>query len=760
MECALEYRPLFGNEIRLLKVENVKEVEDSTNTTPRRLIACSLEHVSLPPKARTLPNQQLEGKERKWPEIATQHDFAPLFKSGRDTRAEEEDHTALNDESTRNEAYLPWRHEWGDFIALSYVWSHPKREEGELPHTIIVDGCSFEVTPNLYYALEQLSKSYRIRQGFKLWVDAICINQADNDERGQQVTRMRDIYQSAWQVAIWLGPADRHTKLAFSALHWLARESKQPKPFDGFYRESFSLDLRPLIVIWPIYSTPMRKEVYTALFNLFTRPYWRRMWVVQEIVMGNRNTPVICGNECISWNDLHDAVRLIGEDEARFGREILGSVRPQVMSQWSFEIARDRVVQGRDWAPGRMWKVQQTIMSIQKHQKTDGSRRDWRMLVQALNLVRDSLVTEERDRVYGILGIKAVADSLVWDKKPNYNISLSELYIDFTSGFLAAGNLSILRQVSRYAGPRWTGDKTISDLPPILRGKQTAPLSLWAANSNRASSTAGTPCTHDIPSWTICWTCAPAPTAHLGGIYQADASLGQPAPVYPRGKTILEVKGVVVDTVVSLSSSHATEVDNLYPLNPDNPQASIYGSLADTREAFWKTIVGDTTEEGGTKAPDSFSWLLNHQLWQGGVAGVFTHDFAPHLFMRRNQSLRVCGYTLEELLLGTKKWLSRLRLAIGDGICNPTESERQALSWAVNAMAWRRLFGTKGGRMGMGTCAADVGDKIVILRGCNTPLILRESGEGWKLVGECFVQGVMYGEISLKEHELVDIRIY
>ncbi|XEV04670.1 hypothetical protein FSHL1_009957 [Fusarium sambucinum] len=757
MSPTLQYRPLLHNEIRLLKIEDIDVGEDSTNVTERHPIVCSLEHVCLT-GSEDLSKHSFKGSEGTWPELPTHQNFTPLFNAGRDIHAEEENNATPTGPTTPDEHQLPWRYLWGDFIALSYVWSHPKRQEGEPPYTVVINGSSFEVTPNLYHALSQLKKSHRIRQGFKLWVDAICINQSDADERGQQVARMRDIYQSAWQVAVWIGPPDEDSRLAFLALHWLSRESKREKPMEEFYRQTFSLDLRPLVVIWPTSESPMKKMVYKTLFHFFTRPYWRRMWIVQEIAMGSPDTPVICGDSCISWKDLQAAVSLIAADEGRFGRDIVGSVRPQILSGWAFEIARDRVAAERDWAPERMWKVQETIMSLQKHQASE-SRGGWGMLVQALNIVRESLVTEERDRVYGVLGLKAITDGLVWDKMPDYTISLDRLYVDFTSSFVVTGNLSILRLVSRCAGPRRTVSKTVTDLHPTLRRQYTAPIAIWATRSKTNCPTAGTLCTHEIPSWTVCWTCTPAPTAHLGGVYQADASLGQPVPLLPRNEIKLNVRGVFIDEVISLSSSHQDEADGRYPLNMNGPQISHYGDIAATRDAFWRTIVGDTTEQGGVKAPHNYSWLLNHQIWEEGVSGIYTYDFALHRFMRRNRNLRICGYTLEELLLGRNKLISRLRLSTGRSY-NLTASQREALSWATNAMAWRRVFGTLGGRMGLGTCAAEFGDRIAILRGCNTPLILRKARHGWQLVGECYVHGVMYGEISLEKHKLEKITIY
>ncbi|KAF5974210.1 heterokaryon incompatibility 6 OR allele [Fusarium coicis] len=751
----LKYRPLIGDEIRLLKLETLDDTEAAANNVERPSITCSLEHVCLHPVSKGAFNQWLKGSGGTWPELSEGHDTDSLFKNGRDPRRDERDSTEQPDETD-----LPWRHEWGDFIALSYVWGHPKLPEGEKPYSITVDDCLFQVTPNLYHALVQLSQSYRVRQGFKLWVDAICINQNDNDERGQQVARMRDIYQSAWQVAIWLGPSNQDSQLALSALHWLACESKRPNLMEDFYIESFSIDLRPIIIMWPTYESPMKKEVYKALFYFFTRPYWRRMWVVQEVAMGNPNTPVICGDKCISWNDIHQAVNLIAGDESRFGHAILESVRPLILTTWSFEFARDRLIKERDWAPERMWKVQQTMMRIQEHQKVEAPSTGWRELVRALNLARDSLVTEEKDRVYGILGIKAIADRV--KIKPDYNLSKAAIFTNFVSELMVKGDLNILRLVSGPGGhmpKNWTVDK----LPAFLRNQSMAPFLLAILNSvikSQGTTPVGIFCNHDIPSWAVCWTCTPAPTAQLGGAYQANAGLGHSIPIFSPACASLTTKGIILDTIISLSACNAAEVDTRYPLNSASSQ-SIYGDLEATRDAFWKTIVADTTSQGGEKAPESYAWLLDPKLWQSGVAGIYTHGFGLYIFMKRNQHLQLCGYTLEDIIFRPRKWLTRLKEGlVGENLYNPTEMQRESLSWAINAMAWRRLFGTKHGRMGLGTCSAEVNDKIILLRGCNTPLVLREFNGGWKLIGECYTHGVMYGEITAKEDELVDITIY
>ena len=87
------------------------------------------------------------------------------------------------------------------YVAVSYVWGagadlHPS-------HEIILDNRRFPITANLHAALH----SYRSTAltSMRLWVDAICINQADSQEKSAQIPLMRDIYHLALFITIWLG---------------------------------------------------------------------------------------------------------------------------------------------------------------------------------------------------------------------------------------------------------------------------------------------------------------------------------------------------------------------------------------------------------------------------------------------------------------------------------------------------------------------------------------------------------------------------
>jgi len=83
------------------------------------------------------------------------------------------------------------------YEALSYVWGDPT-----LTTQILVDDCPLEMTINLAVALRQIRQSSKTRV---LWIDAICIDQADSTEKTHQVKLMGNIYRASQHCLVWLG---------------------------------------------------------------------------------------------------------------------------------------------------------------------------------------------------------------------------------------------------------------------------------------------------------------------------------------------------------------------------------------------------------------------------------------------------------------------------------------------------------------------------------------------------------------------------
>jgi hypothetical protein len=187
------------------------------------------------------------------------------------------------------------------YEALSYVWGSTHQsidisvgDEGEkvLP-----------VTQNLATALPYLRHGDTPRI---LWVDAICVNQQDLKERGQQVERMGDIYTLATRVVAWLGPAADNSSLALELLgltgskvnvDWSARTMH---PTDDKLEEAH----------WADASVPLafNKIGMRAIHTLIHRPWFERLWIRQEIRLANENAVVICGFDTRSWELFRRAI--------------------------------------------------------------------------------------------------------------------------------------------------------------------------------------------------------------------------------------------------------------------------------------------------------------------------------------------------------------------------------------------------------------------------------------------------------------------
>lgn len=160
-----------------------------------------------------------------------------------------------------------------EFTALSYTWADATGDRSRR-ETIFI-GRQWEplpITTNCAAALRRLRSPHDARG---VWIDAICIDQANTGERGHQVGLMRDLYSRARQVVIFLGEADGRSAEG-RLMAWMDEES--------FYKGRASR------IEWePDRDLP-------ALRALFDRPYWRRIWVIQEVLLAREALVVLGGS--------------------------------------------------------------------------------------------------------------------------------------------------------------------------------------------------------------------------------------------------------------------------------------------------------------------------------------------------------------------------------------------------------------------------------------------------------------------------------
>lgn len=165
------------------------------------------------------------------------------------------------------------------YDTVSYVWGDPR-----IRATILVGGESVDVPVSSERVLRRFRQPHFQRT---IWLDAVCINQEDRIERGDQVGVMHQIYGNARCNLIWLGDDDGLTERALysieSIFNEISRETDDfEKFFDMLYQENGV----------EIYNsdTAITADVdWESLLAFFASPWFRRLWVVQEASLARHN---------------------------------------------------------------------------------------------------------------------------------------------------------------------------------------------------------------------------------------------------------------------------------------------------------------------------------------------------------------------------------------------------------------------------------------------------------------------------------------
>ncbi|KAL5361270.1 ankyrin repeat-containing domain protein [Aspergillus floccosus] len=176
------------------------------------------------------------------------------------------------------------------YEALSYTWGSMIKSD-----TILIDGKMSEVTSNLYIAMQYLRFKDRDRV---MWIDALCIDQGNAEERGHQVLHMPEIYKQAERVIIWLGGATDETNLIMDAMRQLQEVSLRHAFNSQTELKGLLLDLWSSIQPnWEDGSLRARQR--EGLEALLERAWFRRVWTLQEVAHARAAT-VVCGTRSIS----------------------------------------------------------------------------------------------------------------------------------------------------------------------------------------------------------------------------------------------------------------------------------------------------------------------------------------------------------------------------------------------------------------------------------------------------------------------------
>jgi hypothetical protein len=271
------------------------------------------------------------------------------------------------------------------YIALSYFWGDPS-----WTYPILINNGVSQVRPNLFYFLMFARKTVETSEFY--WIDALCIDQENLDERSQYLAQMKDIYESARTVVIWLGAGVEGAEGSFEVM--------------DIYTDIGDLGFGGL-------SNRPKKPLDVAMLNglLYQHPYWGRGWILQEA-----STPQA---QCHSLRSSMDGRRFLDEFIT-----VLSAIRqPNHQGPISFGMPAKFQIERIATIRNRRHKL-----TRDQHPPMD--------LMSLLSIARTCRVTDPRDKIYALLAI--AADGI--EIQADYSESISKIYRDVALHFLRRDN--------------------------------------------------------------------------------------------------------------------------------------------------------------------------------------------------------------------------------------------------------------------------------------------------------------------------------
>ncbi|KAK7714059.1 hypothetical protein SLS64_004156 [Diaporthe eres] len=301
------------------------------------------------------------------------------------------------------------------YTALSYTWGTEMSSGAGIVLNRQGQTWRLPITRNLQVVLEHLCADGE--EPVTLWIDALCINQADVEEKSHQITLMKDVYSGAEATCLWLGPAAEESDLAMAAIGGLYAARTYVLP-DGALSEAH----------------------IEAINALQRREWWTRIWVLQEAML-SPNPVIRCGNAMLPFE------AFVHLDDIR-----LGYIRPERRSLENASGGSRFLIQG---SPFRQIL---TSYPEDKPRVMAGVTP----LAEYSHMVDQFDATNPRDKIYGLLGLGMPSD--VQFLAPDYSQSVADVYTRATARFLIQYQELIWLQFDndnkspRHALPSWCPD--------------------------------------------------------------------------------------------------------------------------------------------------------------------------------------------------------------------------------------------------------------------------------------------------------------
>ncbi|KAF5617314.1 heterokaryon incompatibility 6 OR allele [Fusarium tjaetaba] len=600
------------------------------------------------------------------------------------------------------------------YVALSYVWGLGNKTQSiQISNSSDDESVFIPITGSLETALRHFRTPDEV---ITLWIDQICINQADNKEKGQQVAMMGRIYSSATQVLVWLGPAQDGSDGLMEAWQDIGQKSRE-FGLEGYMNpqsyylisalarskdpsDETAMSFQSLLASTVETFAPLLKEM--LLKKWFERPYFSRVWIIQEFCLCP-DTIFVCGSKTIPVDFVKFAVLLLQTAIGNMPQGDYEQLQPP-------EMPLERLSEVSSEPTARLFGCRS------RHQKHKDD--ELYMLLRRLFVELETNATVHRDRIFALLGLAADAEML--GIEPDYEGS-TELILTQTARTLIekSGRVELL------CYSQFPKLDELSHLPSWVPD--------WRSNLSRSF-----------------YTINERMDKHLF------ASFGHDSVVeviqHPNNKPeILGLHGYTVDVIEEVAEgdgwadmswdyerylSYMAQVDELWQCSMDKT-SMIHGEATQERkaEARWRVPIGDIY----------WTWEGDQQRAKPEVA-KFHEQFLQELKLFDDMTkLAAAGEDVSEKLL---QWEEEHRGA--ETKHNYRESMRK--------MQGKRPFLTKMGYLGMGPVEGKSGDAVVVFCGGRIPFVLRPVGGSSELgkfvyIGEAYCDRVMDGEAINKEKQ-------
>jgi len=568
------------------------------------------------------------------------------------------------------------------YRALSYTWG----SESDDSYNVRCNDSYITVFSNLYAVLQRFSAE---RQELFLWIDAICINQANPKEKEKQIPLMRDIYSNAESVLVWLGLADAEEEGNLSKATKIGMQLRTC----GFPANTRKENREIAVAVLQSLSN-YSPRIYAQIMS---REWFARVWVVQEVYLG-REVQVLLGltttvsfDNLILWSRLHITVSDVSEYFGSALYKEMHLISPDSAKRLdNFCLAHSRDSYGLSRFQALMELcMDHTVLLI-----TLGRFHEVRAqsLHRVLGAYAKRRVSFDVDRVYGMLGVLPIA--LCKDIAVAEDGTIEDLYSQASEFWiLNSRSVESLNWVDPSAGPSslpsWCLDLRCCS-PQIKicvrsdEGREgvghyagAVPDKLFGDQFSRAYATHfSQPRALNIGGFLL---------ATIGKMVRPDLS-----------------KGPLVNTKIGMQA--ICEWNDLCLQLATDTLASRLIAI----DAHIRTLMLDWEAK-----PASTKEAINASSYLSLMEKVRSLD--PEQLISSPSPLSSAeGYLLDSFNI-----------------------EKGALSH----------FSTKNGYFGRCYNVCCPGDQVVIFPNASTPFILRQHSEdGWTFLGEAYVHGIMQGE--------------